>query len=124
MIGSPIDAVIHDGGISPCVIEVVGVGGGGCNAIDRMLDTRVSGVDFWAINTDAQALGRSKAKGVKVLNVGTPATRGLGVGGNPDVRQLAADESRADIAAKTSCRQEEDEQASHNAVACPRRIPV
>eukprot|EP00580_Thalassiosira_gravida_P015321 CAMPEP_0201664776 /NCGR_PEP_ID=MMETSP0494-20130426/6136_1 /ASSEMBLY_ACC=CAM_ASM_000839 /TAXON_ID=420259 /ORGANISM="Thalassiosira gravida, Strain GMp14c1" /LENGTH=136 /DNA_ID=CAMNT_0048143609 /DNA_START=58 /DNA_END=465 /DNA_ORIENTATION=+ len=67
MIGAPIDAVIPDGGLSPCVIKVVGVGGGGCNAVDRMLDTRVSGVDFWAINTDAQALGRSKAKGAKVL---------------------------------------------------------
>ena len=49
-----------------------------------MLDTRVSGVDFWAINTDAQALGRSKAKGARVLNIGTSATRGLGAGGNPD----------------------------------------
>eukprot|EP00573_Skeletonema_grethae_P004686 CAMPEP_0201705248 /NCGR_PEP_ID=MMETSP0578-20130828/45173_1 /ASSEMBLY_ACC=CAM_ASM_000663 /TAXON_ID=267565 /ORGANISM="Skeletonema grethea, Strain CCMP 1804" /LENGTH=167 /DNA_ID=CAMNT_0048193445 /DNA_START=122 /DNA_END=621 /DNA_ORIENTATION=- len=71
-------AVIPDGGLSPCVIKVVGVGGGGCNAVDRMLDTRVSGVDFWAINTDAQALGRSKAKGARVLNIGTAATRGLG----------------------------------------------
>jgi len=99
MIGAPIDAVIPDGGLSPCVIKVVGVGGGGCNAVDRMLDTRVSGVDFWAINTDAQALGRSKAKGAKVLNIGTAATRGLGAGGNPDVGQLAAEESRAEIAA-------------------------
>lgn len=99
MIGSPVDAVIPDGGLSPCVIKVVGVGGGGCNAVDRMLDTRVSGVDFWAINTDAQALGRSKAKGAKVLNIGTSATRGLGAGGNPDVGQLAAEESRADIEA-------------------------
>jgi len=64
-----------------------------------MLDTRVSGVDFWSINTDAQALGRSKAKGAKVLNIGTSATRGLGAGGNPDVGQLAAEESRAEIAA-------------------------
>jgi len=64
-----------------------------------MLDTRVSGVDFWAINTDAQALGRSKAKGARVLNIGTTATRGLGAGGNPEVGQLAAEESRAEIAA-------------------------
>lgn len=64
-----------------------------------MLDTRVSGVDFWAINTDAQALGRSKAKGARVLNIGTAATRGLGAGGNPEVGQLAAEESRAEIAA-------------------------
>jgi len=64
-----------------------------------MLDTRVSGVDFWALNTDAQALGRSKAKGARVLNIGSAATRGLGAGGNPDVGKLAAEESRAEIAA-------------------------
>ena len=102
MIGAPAadyGGLSPDGGLSPCIIKVVGVGGGGCNAVDRMLDTRVSGVDFWAINTDAQALGRSKAKGAKVLNIGTSATRGLGAGGNPDVGQLAAEESRADITA-------------------------
>jgi len=59
-----------DGGLSPCVIKVIGVGGGGCNAVDRMLDTAVGGVEFWSLNTDAQALGRSKAKGAKVLNIG------------------------------------------------------
>ena len=64
-----------------------------------MLDTRVTGVDFWAINTDAQALGRSKAKGARVLNIGSTATRGLGAGGNPSVGQMAAEESRAEIAA-------------------------
>lgn len=92
-------ALLPDGGLSPCVIKVVGVGGGGCNAVDRMLDTRVTGVDFWALNTDAQALGRSKAKGARVLNIGSAATRGLGAGGNPDVGKLAAEESRAEIAA-------------------------
>ena len=91
--------MMPDGGLSPCIIKVIGVGGGGCNAVDRMLDTRVSGVDFWAINTDAQALGRSKAKGAKVLNIGTSATRGLGAGGNPDIGQLGAEESRAEISA-------------------------
>lgn len=92
-------AVMPDGGLSPCIIKVVGVGGGGCNAVDRMLDTRVGGVDFWAINTDAQALGRSKAKGAKVLNIGSSATRGLGAGGNPDVGRMAAEESRREIGA-------------------------
>lgn len=91
--------LLPDGGLSPCVIKVVGVGGGGCNAVDRMLDTRVTGVDFWALNTDAQALGRSKAKGASVLNIGSAATRGLGAGGNPDIGKLAAEESRAEIAA-------------------------
>jgi len=92
-------AVMPDGGLSPCIIKVVGVGGGGCNAVDRMLDTRVGGVDFWAINTDAQALGRSKAKGAKVLNIGSTATRGLGAGGNPEVGRMAAEESRREIGA-------------------------
>lgn len=92
-------AVMPDGGLSPCVIKVIGVGGGGCNAVDRMLDTEVGGVDFWAINTDAQALGRSKAKGARVMNIGASVTRGLGAGGNPEVGRLAAEESRKEIAA-------------------------
>eukprot|EP00978_Attheya_sp_CCMP212_P021043 scaffold61035_cov54-Attheya_sp.AAC.3 len=92
-------AVMPDGGLSPCIIKVIGVGGGGCNAVDRMLDTRVGGVDFWALNTDAQALGRSKARGAKVLNIGSHATRGLGAGGNPEVGRIAAEESRLEIAA-------------------------
>ena len=92
-------AVMPDGGLSPCVIKVIGVGGAGCNAVDRMLDTDVGGVDFWALNTDAQALGRSKAKGAKVLNIGASVTRGLGAGGNPEVGRLAAEESRKEIAA-------------------------
>jgi cell division protein FtsZ len=74
-----------DGGLSPCVIKVIGVGGGGSNAVDRMMETRVEGVEFWAVNTDAQALGRSKAKGARVLNIGSDVTRGLGAGGMPEI---------------------------------------
>lgn len=92
-------AVMPDGGLSPCIIKVIGVGGGGSNAVDRMMDTQVQGVEFWAVNTDAQALGRSKAKGARVLNIGSTVTRGLGAGGNPKVGQDAAEESRSDIAA-------------------------
>jgi len=88
-----------EGGLSPCVIKVVGVGGGGCNAVDRMLASKVGGVDFWSINTDAQALGRSKARGAKVLNIGGDSTRGLGAGGDPSVGRMAAEESRKEIAA-------------------------
>jgi cell division protein FtsZ len=95
-------ALMPDGGLSPCVIKVIGVGGGGCNAVDRMLDTEVGGVEFWALNTDAQALGRSKAKGAKILNIGATATRGLGAGGNPEIGRLAAEESRKEIAAMVS----------------------
>jgi len=67
-----------------------------------MLDTRVGGVEFWAINTDAQALGRSKAKGASVLNIGASVTRGLGAGGEPEIGRLAAEESREEIAAMVS----------------------
>jgi cell division protein FtsZ len=63
-----------------------------------MLETAVGGVEYWAINTDSQALGRSKALGAKVLNIGTAVTRGLGAGGDPDVGRMAAEESREDIA--------------------------
>jgi len=96
-------AVMPDGGLSPCIIKVVGVGGGGSNAVDRMMDTRVgAGVEFWAVNTDAQALGRSKARGAKVLNIGNTVTRGLGAGGNPQVGENAATESKKEIAAMLS----------------------
>lgn len=96
---STIAPLIPDGGLSPCVIKVLGVGGGGTNAVDRMLDTTIGGVEFWAINTDAQALGRSKAKGAQVLNIGSSVTRGLGAGGDPEVGRMAAEESREEIAA-------------------------
>jgi len=96
---SSVSALMPDGGLSPCVIKVLGVGGGGTNAVDRMLDTRIIGVEFWAINTDAQALGRSKAKGANVLNIGAAVTRGLGAGGDPEIGRLAAEESREEISA-------------------------
>mmetsp|Transcript_24597 Transcript_24597/g.49007 ORF Transcript_24597/g.49007 Transcript_24597/m.49007 type:complete len:459 (+) Transcript_24597:289-1665(+) len=95
-------ALMPDGGLSPCVIKVLGVGGGGSNAVDRMLDTRIGGVEFWAINTDAQALGRSKAKGAQILNIGSSVTRGLGAGGDPEIGRLAAEESREEINAMVS----------------------
>ena len=57
------------GGISPCIIKVIGVGGGGGNAVMRMIETGVSGVDFIAINTDAQALSRFKDL-AQVVNIG------------------------------------------------------
>jgi cell division protein FtsZ len=96
---SSVQPLMPDGGLSPCVIRVLGVGGGGCNAVDRMLETAVGGVEYWAINTDAQALGRSKALGAKVLNIGATVTKGLGAGGDPNVGRMAAEESAADIAA-------------------------
>ncbi|MFQ3668607.1 MAG: cell division protein FtsZ, partial [Fimbriimonadaceae bacterium] len=78
-------------------IKVLGVGGAGCNAVNRMIDEGVAGVHFVAINTDAQALGLSKAP-VK-LQLGEQLTRGLGAGGDPTVGEKAARESEKAIEA-------------------------
>ena len=77
-------------------IKVIGVGGGGCNAVSRMIESNVSGIEFWAINTDAQAL--SGAAAPQRLQLGKKITRGLGAGGNPAIGQKAAEESRDEIA--------------------------
>jgi cell division protein FtsZ len=77
------------------VIKVVGVGGGGINAVNRMIDAGLSGVEFIACNTDAQALQMTDAD-VK-LNIGHQLTKGLGAGANPQIGQGAAAESRDEI---------------------------
>ena len=77
-------------------IKVIGVGGGGCNGVNRMITSGVSGIEFWAINTDAQALAQSQAP--RRLQIGQKLTRGLGAGGNPAIGQKAAEESRDEIA--------------------------
>jgi cell division protein FtsZ len=76
-------------------IKVIGVGGGGSNAVNRMIEHGVQGVEFIAVNTDAQALNLSKAE-IK-LQVGSKLTRGLGAGANPEVGKKAAEESREQI---------------------------
>jgi cell division protein FtsZ len=76
-------------------IKVIGVGGGGSNAVNRMIDTGVQGVEFIAVNTDAQALHLSKAQ--HRLQIGGKLTRGLGAGANPDVGKKAAEESREQL---------------------------
>jgi cell division protein FtsZ len=77
------------------VIKVVGIGGGGVNAVNRMIDEGLKGVEFIAINTDAQALLMSDAD-VK-LDVGRELTRGLGAGANPDIGSKAAEDHREEI---------------------------
>src|SRR4029079_3200681 len=77
------------------VIKVVGVGGGGCNAVNRMIDAGLKGVEFIAINTDAQSLLLSDAD-VK-LDIGRELTRGLGAGSDPEVGRQAAEEHRQEI---------------------------
>ncbi len=76
-------------------IKVVGVGGGGCNAVNRMIDEEMSGVQFVGINTDAQALARCEAP-VRI-RMGEKLTKGLGVGGDPEKGQRAAEESRDEL---------------------------
>lgn len=77
------------------VIKVIGLGGGGSNAIDRMIEFGIQGVEFIAANTDAQALAKSQAN-VKLL-LGQRSRRGLGAGGDPQNGEVAAEESVADI---------------------------
>jgi len=88
--------IMPEGGLgSPCVIKVLGVGGGGGNAVNRMIQTRIEGVSFWAINTDAQALDKSFA--INRLNIGRTVTRGLGAGGMPSIGEKAALENADEI---------------------------
>ncbi|HEY0632979.1 MAG TPA: cell division protein FtsZ, partial [Thermoleophilaceae bacterium] len=84
-----------DTGSYLAVIKVVGVGGGGTNAVNRMVDAGLKGVEFIAVNTDAQALQMCDAD-IK-LQIGSNLTRGLGAGANPEAGQGAANESRDEI---------------------------
>ena len=79
------------------VIKVVGVGGGGCNAVNRMIASGVQGVEFVTVNTDAQALLNSDAE--TKVHIGTDLTKGLGAGAKPEVGRDAAEESRDQIKA-------------------------
>ncbi|RAU19782.1 cell division protein FtsZ [Nitrincola tibetensis] len=78
------------------VIKVIGVGGGGGNAVEHMLISEVEGVEFICANTDAQALAKSATR--TALHIGSELTKGLGAGANPDVGRLAAQEDRDRIA--------------------------
>jgi len=77
------------------VIKVVGVGGGGTNAVNRMVDAGLTGVEFIAVNTDAQALMMSDAD--MKMHIGSSGTRGLGAGADPAVGKAAAQESRDEL---------------------------
>ena len=76
-------------------IKVVGIGGGGSNAVNRMITAGLRGVEFIAINTDAQALALSNAD--KKIHIGAKLTRGLGAGGDPEIGRQAAEESREEL---------------------------
>jgi cell division protein FtsZ len=82
-------------GANQANIKVVGVGGGGGNAVNRMIAAGLSSVDFWALNTDAQVLKMSAAK--SRIQLGTQLTNGLGAGGDPSKGEKAAEESKDDV---------------------------
>ena len=73
-------------------IKVFGVGGGGNNAVNRMIDEKIKGIEFISINTDRQALVTSKAE--NQIQIGEKLTRGLGAGADPEVGRKAAEESK------------------------------
>lgn len=81
--------------VDGAVIKVIGVGGGGCNAVNRMIEAGIQGVEFIAMNTDTQVLDNSKAS--KKIQLGPNLSRGLGAGGNPEVGKAAAEESKNEI---------------------------
>ncbi|KAL5984079.1 hypothetical protein ACLOJK_018181 [Asimina triloba] len=78
-------------------IKVVGVGGGGSNAVNRMIESSMKGVEFWIVNTDVQAMRMSPVFPANRLQIGQELTRGLGAGGNPDIGMNAAKESKESI---------------------------
>lgn len=86
----------QDFAVNSAVIKVIGVGGGGGNAINSMIESNVSSARFIAVNTDSQALLRSKAD--ERLQIGDALTKGLGAGSNPSIGEAAAEESKEDIA--------------------------
>ena len=77
-------------------IKVIGVGGAGNNAVNRMIDSGIKGVDFIAVNTDRQALQTSKAN--TKIQIGEKITRGLGAGANPDIGAQSAEENKSEVA--------------------------
>ncbi|MFZ3110985.1 MAG: cell division protein FtsZ [Rectinemataceae bacterium] len=87
-----IEIIDDDSSVNPTVIKVIGAGGGGSNAVNRMIAGGLANVQFISVNTDLQDLGRSKAE-IK-LGIGTKLTKGLGAGGKPEVGEKAAMEDR------------------------------
>lgn len=83
--------------VSSAVIKVMGVGGGGCNAVNSMIESNINSAEYIAVNTDNQALLLSKAG--KCLQIGEKLTKGLGAGSNPDIGEAAAEETKEEIEA-------------------------
>ena len=81
--------------INTAVIKVMGIGGGGCNAVNSMIDSNVQSAEFYAVNTDNQALMLSKAE--NCIQIGAVLTKGLGAGSDPNIGEAAAEESKEEI---------------------------
>ncbi|MGD2153974.1 MAG: cell division protein FtsZ, partial [Gemmatimonadales bacterium] len=86
---------LAEGGARSATMRVIGIGGGGNNAVDRMIEEDLPGVEFIAVNTDAQALANTRAP-VKV-QIGKKLTRGLGAGARPEIGRQAIDENKDDV---------------------------
>ena len=84
------NSTTNESNVIPADIKVIGVGGGGGNAVNRMIKAGLSGVDFWVLNTDLQALEKSSAE--NKIRIGSKLTNGLGAGGNPEKGEKSADE--------------------------------
>mmetsp|Transcript_22538 Transcript_22538/g.31368 ORF Transcript_22538/g.31368 Transcript_22538/m.31368 type:complete len:474 (-) Transcript_22538:321-1742(-) len=91
------DANVEPLNYNNAMIKVIGTGGGGSNAVNRMIESMIQGVEFWIVNTDSQALAMSPVPASQHLQIGQQLTRGLGAGGNPEIGQRAAEESRDQI---------------------------
>ncbi len=89
------NSTTNESNVIPADIKVIGVGGGGGNAVNRMIKAGLSGVDFWVLNTDLQALEKSSAE--NKIRIGGKLTNGLGAGGNPEKGEKSAEETRDEI---------------------------
>ncbi len=93
MINNPLGGSLPE--LGSARIKVIGAGGGGTNAVNRMIEAGLSGIEFLAMNTDVQVLNISKAP--RKLQLGENSTRGLGAGGDPSIGRMAAEESKSEI---------------------------
>lgn len=96
-VAESLDDVVTPNNYNEAKIKVIGVGGGGSNAVNRMIESSMNGVEFWIVNTDVQAMRMSPVFPDNRLQIGQELTRGLGAGGNPEIGMNAAKESKESI---------------------------
>ncbi|QCD98055.1 cell division protein FtsZ homolog 2-1, chloroplastic [Vigna unguiculata] len=96
-VAESLEATMNPSNYNEAKIKVIGVGGGGSNAVNRMIESSMNGVEFWIVNTDIQAMRMSPVIPQNRLQIGEELTRGLGAGGNPEIGMNAAKESKESI---------------------------